>query len=63
MKKIIISFFLLLILSTVSFADGDTPTGGKYCNGGTCLVGSDSTQTKEENTVLKYVKDFLRLLF
>jgi hypothetical protein len=68
MKKTIISIILLFALSSISFADGEIPTGNKTCNGSPCLVAGNESptkeaSTKEDNPILKYVKDFLSLLF
>ncbi len=65
MKKTIISITLsIMLLSVPAFADGDTPTGSRSCNGNPCLVSSEQfPSTKEDSPILKYVKDFFRLIF
>lgn len=64
MKKITISFILLLILSLTAFAEGEIHTGGKSCpQNQTCLVQTEQTESDSDNPIFSAVRDFLDLIF
>lgn len=66
MKKIAITFLMLLVLSIYAFADdGQTPAGGKSCpNGQTCFVSTPEPPiTPTNGTIFKTVFDFLKSIF
>ena len=65
MKRSIVIFILLSVLSIPVFADGDFPIGGKSCPNGqtSCLVAPIEPDTKTENSIFKNLTGFLKFIF
>lgn len=58
MKKIVITFFLSLILSISVFADGETHNGGRSCQPNqTCFAGSTPEQPVEKPDVSRFYRE------
>lgn len=65
MKKITISFVLLIVLSLTVFAEeGTINTGGKSCpQNQNCLVHPDNTQSDPDDPIISIIKELLILIF